>query len=411
MVSFDMKKRKLKNLRQPLLSKFGVSTIALWIGLDTLYGRAALSGILSYMKRNPGWSIPMNGIEPVNQSSETVSRLATGLIGQFYTEAEVSQALSFGIPVVNLTEGPSGCNLPTICLDNVAVGRTAAKHLVEVGCRFLYCLHDPKMGYSRKRWEGFQAFAMEEGLDVTAIPQDLSKPLAAIIDKRNFQEIARHLPSGSGVFGVNDTVVFGFMRHCVDIGRSIPSEIAVMGCNDDDVLCQLASPSITSIQVLGHDIGFKAAELLDTLIGRRLAELPHRQKVLPGRLISRESSDRLATLDPNLAQALRFIREHATQPIYASDVVEANKLRRRALENLFKQHVGHGIYEEIRLSHLRSVEDLLENSDLTIAQIATQTGFVTAPSLERAFMKKNACTASAWRQSNPKYINRIRCAK
>jgi LacI family transcriptional regulator len=376
------------------------STVALWIDLKSLYGRAVLSGILAFVKHKPGWSIPMSGAEPVNQSIQIVSGQASGLIGQFYTNEQVLQAISFDIPVVNVTDGPLGCTLPTVCLDNPTIGRMAAAHLMEVGCTRLYCLHDPEIGFSRMRWKGFSDRALEDGIEAKAIPIDLNKNLDAVIDKRNFSKTIRRLPEGSGVFGVNDTVAFGFLQSCVASGRPIPSDIAVMGCNDDDILCQLAVPSLTSIEVLGRDIGYKAAELLDSLLGRRPVRSSARQLMPPGRLIARESSDRLATLDANLAEALRYIREHANRPIYAVDVVDANKLGRRSLEKLFKLHVGHGIYEEIRLTHLQSAEELLQNSQLAISEIATLSGFVTAPCLERAFIKKHACTASFWRKSS-----------
>lgn len=378
----------------------GLPVVALWISLDMPYGRMVLKGILDYLKRKPNWSIPLHGVEAVNQPVEFVRKHASGLIGQFYTPEQVRQALSFGIPVVNLTQGPPNSDIPSVCLDNLKIGRMAAGHLIEVGCGNLYCVGDEQVGYANYRWQGFQQMATEMGVPVKLLPVTLNCPPAQIINPIHFSSMIRHLPPASGVFGVNDIVAFGFLRACVKAGKSIPADVAVVGCNDDDIICQLPSPSMTSIQTPGHEVGYRAAELLDSLFERTLGDLPKHQLVNPGLLVPRESSDRLVTLDANLAQALRYIRQHAKEPIYVTDVVDANRLGRRALENLFKEHIGHGIYEEIRRAHLSHAEGLLKNSDLTISQIAVKSGFASTPCLERAFFKKYKCSAATWRDAN-----------
>jgi LacI family transcriptional regulator len=176
---------------------------------------------------------------------------------------------------------------------------------------------------------------------------------------------------------ITDCVAFCVLQACHALKYSVPDEVAVIGCNDDEFLCQIAVPSLSSIPVPAHEIGFNAAHLLDHLMGRR--ELPPEQMVFqPAPAHVRESTDRVSTVSNDLAVALHFIREHSAERVYVQDVVSAVGIPRRTLELLFQRNVKCGIHEHICQAHLLVAERLLRDDKLTRSEIARQSGFPNA---------------------------------
>jgi AraC-like DNA-binding protein len=203
----------------------------------------------------------------------------------------------------------------------------------------------------------------------------------------------------AGIYGATDRIAFGILEACRKRNLHVPSDVAVVGTNADDILCQLATPELSSVDAASFQVGYHAAHMLDYLMGRS-SSAPELCLIPPGPIHVRASSDNLADTDPDLAAAIRFIREHATEPIYVPDVVRANRLSRRSLEILFRKFLNRSIADEIRLAQVNNVKSLLEKTSLTISEIARLSGFSSAVSLEAAFQKFLATSATAYRKAS-----------
>jgi LacI family transcriptional regulator len=184
---------------------------------------------------------------------------------------------------------------------------------------------------------------------------------------------------------------------CRRAGIAVPDEVAVLGVDDDEVLCGLASPPLSSVMPDAIGAGRLAAELLDQLM--RGGQLKRSEWLLsPLGIVTRQSTDVLAIDDPFVVAAIRQIRDHACDGIKVTDVARALKTTRRVLENRFTKRVGHTPHEEIARVQFRRIEQLLLETELSLAAIAARTGFKHTEYMTVAFTKRHGMPPSRWRQ-------------
>ena len=143
--------------------------------------------------------------------------------------------------------------------------------------------------------------------------------------------------------------------------------------------------------------GRLAAELLEQVM--RGEPLKQSEWLLPPLgIATRQSTDVLAIDDPLVVAAVRQIRDHACDGIKVTDVARSLATTRRALENRFTKRVGHTPHEEIARVQFRRVEQLLRDTELSLAAIATRTGFKHTEYMTVAFTKRHGMPPSRWRK-------------
>ena len=177
-----------------------------------------------------------------------------------------------------------------------------------------------------------------------------------------------------------------------------PKQVAVLGVDNDPLLCELADPPLSSIICNTRRTGFEAASLLDRMMsGERIGATPI--LVQPQGIRTRQSTDILAINDPEIASALRYIRENALLGINVSDVLRQIPLSRRVLENRFRKELGRTPHEEITRLKLERVKELLVATDFSLADIAQRTGFEHIEYLSVFFRKSTGMPPGQYRQS------------
>jgi len=200
-----------------------------------------------------------------------------------------------------------------------------------------------------------------------------------------------------GLFASHDSQGVQLSEYCRHLGLRVPDEVAIVGADDDDLLCDLARPSLSSIALPGERIGHEAARMLEQLMAHE--RLAARQVVLPPvRLVVRASSDMQALPDADVAAAVRYIRDHAHQPIDVRDLLAAVPVSRRSLERRFRRHLDRGIWEEIRRSHLERAKTLLADTDLPMSVVAQRSGFSDSRQLSIAFRQATGGTPTEFRR-------------
>ena len=178
----------------------------------------------------------------------------------------------------------------------------------------------------------------------------------------------------------------------------IPDDVAVLSGDDDELLCNVATPQISSIELASHRIGETAAKLLKRLM--RGAPVPRRTRTIPPlRIRARQSTNLLAIDDPEVASMLQYIREHAKDGISVSDVARVCFVSRRTLEQRFREQLNRTPGEEIRRARFEHVRRLLLDTDKAIATIAFESGFASGASLSQAFQKHFGETPGQYRRS------------
>ena len=182
------------------------------------------------------------------------------------------------------------------------------------------------------------------------------------------------------------------------LGLRVPDDVAVIGV-DNDVICDLAAPPLTSIEQGKFLIGYTAAASLDQLINGDKA-VPARQVIRPVGVVARQSTDLLYVADPTVAEALRLIRQEACRGAHASLICRQIGLSRSTLDKRFKEVIGRPIDQEIRRIRLMRASELLARTKLPLKAVAKEAGFGSEQYLSAVFSKSMGCTPAAYRRDH-----------
>jgi LacI family transcriptional regulator len=374
----------------------------LLIETASIYARHVLSGISRYLKAHQQWLLFIREYGGVEEPLPRWLRTwrGDGLICRLrLTSHWVEHLRRLKVPLVNLDDFHSHPWLPLIRSDDAAIGRLAAEHLLERCFRhFAFCgFRD--LEWSRQRREGFRN-ALSGGGTFCGVYESTWNSCRSCSWEREQEDIERwlqSLPKPVGILAGND----GRGRHVVDACRranlAVPEDVAVIGVDDDALLCQLCNPPLSSVIPDPERIGYEAAALLDRLMGG--GRPPLRQWLIPPLgVAARQSTDVLAIDDPELTTAVRYIREHACQGITVQGVLKQVHLSRTLLERKFRKYLGHSPQADIRAVQLRRVQQLLTQTHLPLDRIAAQTGYKYAEYMSVAFKRATAQTPGHYRR-------------
>jgi LacI family transcriptional regulator len=374
-----------------------IRKVVLLIETSRAYGRALLRGITKYSRLHGPWVFYS---EP-GGLAKALPKLkrwdADGIIMRDSGKGGV--VVTMGIPIivsVHLKEHIKGT--PYIDTNGVEIGRMAAEHLLERGFRhFGFCGFD-KLHWSRERCKNFSKRIAEAGLKTHIYKQP------KLLHQREWQneqvlmvDWLKSLPKPVGVMACNDDRGRQLTEACKMVGLNVPEKVAIIGVDNDDLVCELSDPPLSSVALNVERGGYEAAELLDKMMsGKKAAN--EDIIVQPTHAVTRQSTDILAIEDSEVAAAIRFIRQHSREIIQVSDVVEAAGVSRRALQQRFKRTMGHSIYDEIKRCRIEQIATMLVETRLSISQIASAFGYPGVEKLTRYFQREKRLTPLAYRK-------------
>ena len=306
------------------------------------------------------------------------------------------------IPTVDLNDIYGDLRLPRIWSDHRAIGRLGAKHLLERGFRnFAFC------GFSKETWsdlrgEGFRETVTAAGHPCSFYRSPWSGPHAPewTADQFNIGDWITGLCQPLGLMACNDVRGQQVLNACRSAGMVVPEGVAVVGVDNEKVLCELCDPPLSSVVPNPERIGYEAAELLDRLMGGEAISKGERL-IEPVDVVMRQSTDVLGIDDPEIAAAAEYIRENACNGIKVRDVVEHLSVSRSLLERRFRKCVGRSPQEEIRLVQVKRVKQLLAETTLTLDAIAKLAGYVHPEYMSVVFKRVTGQTPGQFRQHAP----------
>jgi LacI family transcriptional regulator len=207
----------------------------------------------------------------------------------------------------------------------------------------------------------------------------------------------RKLPKPVGILGCNDDWAHRVLKAARRLEIKVPDQMAVLGVDDDELINTLMTPSLSSIALPTEQIGYEAASLLDRMINRETIQ-PEQFRLAPLRVVPRQSTEMTFVEDADVASAMRFIVEHASQPIHIEQVLKHVPLSRRSLERRFREILGRSVSEEIRRVHVERAKQLLITTDLAVKQIAAACGFESSTRMGIVFQQEVHETPTGFRQ-------------
>ena len=294
---------KLRSMYNEMRRKSKLN-IALCMGINDHYEHGIARGVVMFAKEH-SWNL--SGYGWMFGSLQDVSNWdGDGIITRIESEADADLFASLGKPVVDVAGAYMRSEFNLVVNDDFLTGKKAGAHLAERGfIHFSFCgVKD--VGWSLNRLEGFRAGITS----VSGNDEYRSEEIPVFEDSlewwKNFEESDRlkdwllSLPLPGAVFTCNDKAGVKVANACRSLGISVPGELAVLGVDNEDVLCELAAPSLSSVQLDCEQIGYRAAGLLDTVIHRKSPENPYSSEilVLPKGIFERDSTRIFVSPDP-----------------------------------------------------------------------------------------------------------------
>ena len=364
-------------------------------------------GILQYVRLHGPWRLYRMEGRPGEQKLLDLKQWGcTGIITGPCAPAEAKLLSRTRVPVVVFEPSPEMrvaphplANRSFLAFDSYGAGQQAARFFLDRHyTRFAFVGETHGLYWSQERGKGFGDAVEASGATCAVYPDLTAKErLDWTVEQPRMQAWLRALPKPVALFAAMDGRARQVLDACMAERISVPDEVAVLGVDDDPLICEATFPTLSSLQSNGQQGGYLLAEHLDGLMrGKRLPKRVF--SVTPTRVVSRRSTDATAIPDRQIARALEFIwREAGHQPVRVPDVVRLIGSSRRFAEIHFKAVVGRTIMEEIRRIKLERVCALLSETNLTIGDIARQCGFVRESHLAFLFRKRFGQSMSRYR--------------
>ncbi len=367
--------------------------------------RAMLLGILDYVRVYGPWSLNIAAGGTSDLKVPDLRRWrGTGIIGRVTTDAVARDILASRLPAVLFNPGdiylapshPISKYSRTHC-DSRAVGALAAEYyLGKAFPHFAFVGEVAGANWSRWRQEAFAARLGADGKPCHLYP--LPPPAASAWEAERARLCAwlKRLPKPVALFAANDNRARQVLDACLIAGIAVPYEAAVLGVNDDILICETCIPPLSSIAVDGQKAGYEAARLLDDLMRRSVRS---RQVMTygPTGVVSRASTETLHVADKLVIRALEFIRINGGLTIRVTDVAAHLGVTCRWAEMRFQQALGQSIRATIQQARMVTVRALLEETGLSFGEISARCGFSQPHHLCTVFKRQFGMTMSAFR--------------
>jgi LacI family transcriptional regulator len=366
--------------------------------------RMMLTGVARYIQEHEPWAVYL---KPYGVEKSLPNWLGNwrgdGIIAAVKHE-DIGVVMHRGIPVVDIMGALRQEGVPLVHTNDRSVGRLGAEHLMERGFRnFGFCVYGGEF-WSEDRLKGFSAALKEKGLDcqiyrMTVPGPGSGGPESWEQQQRDLAAWLGALAKPVGIMTTNDLSGQQLLEACQRLRINVPESVAVVGADNDEPICRVATPPLSSVIINDHQRGYEAAALLDRMM-RGQPPPPEPIYVEPAGVMARASTDVMAIDDAAVVKALRFLRDSATEDIGVEDVVREVPVSRSVLERRFRKLVGRSINGEIvRLRISRAIE-LLTDTELEMKVIARKAGFGTQSYMNAVFQQKLGKTPGSYRKQN-----------
>lgn len=379
-----------------------VRRVALLLESDMAFDRAIARGVGQYIHSHTGWIVLM---DPMTEASLASLRhwAPDGIITSVRLPAIRDIATITDIPIVGFgsySEEQNGdLKFPIVSSNQAEIGRMAARYFINKGLRhFAFCGGAERAQWCQERKTGFVAELAKQGFTcdiyhpgdgaVASMPSAIS----------SLGEWLKSLPKPAGVFVFFDGWARWVLDACVVQDLQVPQEISVLGVDNDRWLCDLSQPSLSSVDANVETAGYAAADILNKLMAGQPAPSGVTY-VDPAKVVERDSSNYLAFEDSQVAFAVRYIKEHACDPVAPADVLKVTGMSNSTAYRKFMRSLGRSIHDEIQRVQMERVQHLLTSTNLSVTEAARQAGFQNMRYLTKVFRDATGMTPTEYRRS------------
>lgn len=387
--------------------KSSKTRIAVLVESSRGYGRGLLRGVASYARSHVGWAL-YGHERALGDATPTWFRRweGDGIIARVESKRLAEEIARRNMPTVDLRGVFRIPNVPIVETNDLAVIRMAFDHLRNRGLRTIAYSGFAGADYSERR----QNFAVEYLASLGVTPQCNNSPhgrssgtsaieAEGLLHEEELCEFIVRLSKPAGIIACNDIRGAQVLDACRAVGVKVPDEVAVIGVDNDELICEMTDPPLSSVVNDTHRIGYHACEILAAMIA---GKTPPTERVLvnPLGVVSRRSTEMFAFEDDRVGAALRFIRDNACEGISVTEVAGAVCLSRSALDRRFARVVGKTVKSEINRVRLERVKRMLVDTEYKLSSIAQMTGFANVEYLSAMFKEQTGLTLGQYRLAN-----------
>ena len=378
---------------------FANRRIALLLGQDLDFCRNLIRGIRAYALKKRDWTFRS---APCDMQIVPLLRdwKPDGIIANLFDKSVADAVIELGIPIVDTAFTLKGLSLPVVDVDHSAVGRIAAEYFLQRKYQNFGFLGSGTALYSNMREAGYTEVLSGLGHDVSKCYVEYlsqaSKTTNWNGEEKHTQKWLKSLPKPAAIFACNDVPARELADTCRQMGLRVPEEVAILGVDNDGLICLLAHPPLSSVAIPAKQIGYEVAALLDQIMHGE--PVPKEPRFLPPiRVVTRQSTDTLAIDNPIVLTAVKYIRSHSSENIGVNTVATAIGVSRRELERAFRLLLNCSVLEEIRRVRVEHTKELLSATSLPMPAIAKQVGFSGAQRMAVVFGQVAGMSPTAYR--------------
>jgi LacI family transcriptional regulator len=373
--------------------------VALLVETSNAFSRALLGGVRDWIRTHRSWAIHLSEQGRGNQPPAWLKHWkGHGIIARVETRDIAKAVKKTKVPVVNVSASGLTPDFPSVISDSRGIARLAANHLMERGLRsFAYC-GDARFPWSKQHGTHFAHHLNTEGHECRFYPAKRGDATDWELEACKLSHWINSLPKPVGIMTCYDIRGQQLLDVCRALGCHVPDEVAVIGQHNDEVLCDLCDPPLSSVIPGAKEAGYEAAKLLDAMIRGNNVQ-PGVRTIAPIGVATRQSTDVVAVGDDRLKQAVRYMREHAFENIAVEDIVKSTGLSRTLFERRFKKHFGRSPYDYCLQLRFSKAEELIMESKYSMAEIAERLGFSSAEHFNAAFRKRRGYPPGSLRKN------------
>jgi len=378
--------------------------ILLNLDISEVWGRSLMRGIVKYATVHGPWMFyrkpPYYLAEKPRNAVYWARKFdVDGIVMLEPTPKEEKDLLELNLPTVvsgyNKELNPHFAN---ILSEHREMGKVAAGHLLERGFRsFAFCGYDKF--WSQQRCQGFTETIEQAGYSVNVYKQPRTKKQRSWeFEQFVLADWLKSLPKPVGIMSCIDNRSLHVVEACKIAGIRIPIDVAIIGVNNDELLCSLTPSPLSSVAISAEQGGYETAELMDRMLKKQIDMKGQFVLVRPTHVAARQSTDTLAVTDKQVAEAIHFIRNNFKNLIQVEDVAAAANTSKRTLQRKFRDIMGYSIHEQINKAQVNYIAELLRDTNMSISRIAVSMGYSGPENISRLFQKAKGMNASQYRK-------------
>lgn len=344
-------------------------------------------GVISYVKQHDGLSLRMLEFSDVDNPKALSG--CDGFIARILNDSMADALVRTKKPVVDVYFGKTYPNVIPVDENRRRVGILAARHFIEHRfTQFAYCGLDG-IAFSDERKDAFVECLEKHHFKCFTYrtPGNVLKDFEQSIlrtdriglppDVRCLSTWLKQLPKPIALFCAHDSRAYQVIQVCHSCGIDIPKDIAILGVDDDELTCNYTTPTLSSINQNGVEIGYAAIKTMNEMLRNpNLRQKP--VTVKPIGLTTRESSNTYPLNPPWLSDALVFIRTNINKNLSAADVYDAVGKSHTIVDRVFRAQLGSSVQKTIMRIRLDEAKHLIQDSSMPFSQVALQSGFTSA---------------------------------